>query len=148
MLVGMEDHKQSEGEVAGFTEQRYYVSMPPAEWMVWSFRVERQQLPAISVEMRGISNQFSGTISNGDIVQVPRKRRGGLWRTDRIQNLTTGSLVRSADGPAGCFYPLILLIIVGAVVAALSFLRLSIVALVVGSPAIPTKLIEQPLLKL
>jgi hypothetical protein len=66
-----------------------------------TFRVERTDeagnlLPPIPVEIRGA--RISGTISEGDWVEVRgRRRRDGTVRATRIQNLTTSETIRARN---------------------------------------------------
>jgi hypothetical protein len=67
----------------------------PNSEQVCTFRVERQDaqgspLPPVPVEMRGLS--FSGSLSNGDWVQLPKLPRGGRTLEPRaVVNLTNGA---------------------------------------------------------
>lgn len=54
--------------------------------------------PPLPVEMRGLT--FSGAISNGDIVEVPKKAlNGGIIKTDCIRNISAGG------SDVTCYYP-------------------------------------------
>ncbi|MFL6136603.1 MAG: zinc ribbon domain-containing protein [Frankiaceae bacterium] len=69
---------------------------------VVSFRVERydesgNRTQLVPVEMRGY--KFLGSISDGDWVRVHGKAHGGTLRSDRVENLTTGAVVRAKDVP-------------------------------------------------
>ncbi|MDQ4023996.1 MAG: tetratricopeptide repeat protein [Actinomycetota bacterium] len=61
---------------------------------VWTFEVvpEGGGRPT-SVEVRGMT--FIGSISNGDLVRVTGRRRGGILKTKRIENLANGSIVKA-----------------------------------------------------
>jgi len=66
---------------------------------IWNFRlVVEDSRPPLPVEMRGLT--FSGTISNGDIVEVPKKAsNGGMIKTDRLRNISAGG------SDVTCYYP-------------------------------------------
>ncbi|MFI8105471.1 hypothetical protein [Streptomyces sp. NPDC086023] len=65
---------------------------------VWHFRLARHDadgnaLRPIPVEMRALS--FSGSVSNGDQVQVAGRWKDGTLRADELQNLTTQARVHN-----------------------------------------------------
>ncbi|MFE1411238.1 hypothetical protein ACFW6F_10600 [Streptomyces sp. NPDC058746] len=65
---------------------------------VWHFRLTRHDadgnsLQPIPVEMRALS--FSGSVSNGDEVQLAGRWRDGTLRVDELSNLTTHARVHN-----------------------------------------------------
>lgn len=65
---------------------------------IWAFRLERydangNRLRPVPVEMRGVA--FEGSFSDGDQLRVTGRWRDGTLRADRLENLTTGALVRA-----------------------------------------------------
>ncbi|MFD7206602.1 hypothetical protein [Streptomyces sp. NPDC059893] len=65
---------------------------------VWHFRLARHDadgnaLQPIPVEMRGLS--FSGSVSNGDKVQLSGRWRDGTLRANEFKNLTTHARVHN-----------------------------------------------------
>ncbi|MBE3201633.1 MULTISPECIES: hypothetical protein [Parafrankia] len=69
---------------------------------VWAFRIERydsagNRLPPVAVEMR--ARGFEGSLSEGDEVRVAGSWKDGTIRAERIENLTTNSLVRKRRFP-------------------------------------------------
>jgi hypothetical protein len=71
-----------------------------ASTVVWNFRLQRAgpdgaQLPAVSVEMRGVG--FEGSILEGDEVEVVARgyKSGDVIATREVRNLTSNSRVRA-----------------------------------------------------
>jgi len=66
------------------------------------FRIERHdpsgnRLAPVPVEMEGTTQEFSGTVSNGDEIRVVDGNwRDGTLRVRELDNLTTGARVRSS----------------------------------------------------
>jgi len=93
---------------------------------VCRFRIERKnaqgkQLPAVPVEMRSMS--FSGTLSNGDWVELSQKwTPGALLHPHEVVNLTTKVPFKSTLGVANTFKAYPRLMKVMAVIAGLIFL--------------------------
>ncbi|MFD5424624.1 hypothetical protein [Streptomyces sp. NPDC127084] len=80
---------------------------------VWAFRVERydaagHRMTLVPVEMRGIS--FEGGLNEGDWVRAHGRMKAGTFRATRLENLTTGAVVRAKGTPkvllvlAGVFF--------------------------------------------
>jgi tetratricopeptide (TPR) repeat protein len=69
---------------------------------VWDFRVARDGLEPISVEMRAY--RFDGAISNGDRVRLPRGARPGkVLHLNRVTNLSAGAEARATRRPRAIF---------------------------------------------
>jgi hypothetical protein len=88
---------QVEGDARGMTPR---TEGSNNKLYVWSFRVERydklgDRLPPIQVELRGSS--FRGAIGEGDRVRVYGRGRGGVVHAHKVQNLTTGAVVKPSD---------------------------------------------------
>lgn len=65
---------------------------------VWDFRVNREGLPPVAVEMRGF--RFQGSLSNGDRVRLSHSARPGkVLQLHRIVNLSSSSTVRVTRRP-------------------------------------------------
>lgn len=83
---------------ARFVQQRTEHMGEDASRTIWSFRLQQYDsagnaLRPVPVEMRGIA--FEGSLAEGDQVRVSGRWRGGTLRADRLENLTTGALVRA-----------------------------------------------------
>lgn len=104
-----------EGQVRGLqlrTEQRGQSDFES----VWTFRVERydeagRRVMLVPVEMRGIS--FEGALAEGDWVRAHGKMKAGTFRVARVENQTSGAVVRAKGIPKA------LLIVAGVLILAI-----------------------------
>jgi hypothetical protein len=71
--------------------------------IVWNFRIEREghdrePLAPVAVEMRGF--EFEGALADGEEVEITGKaKRGRIVHVQRVENLTSNSVVRVKEGP-------------------------------------------------
>jgi hypothetical protein len=82
---------------------------------VWTFRVERydeagNRVLLVPVEMRGYA--FEGAISEGDWVRAHGKMKNGTLRASKVENLTTGAVVKAKTIPKGCSIPIMIAFVV------------------------------------
>jgi hypothetical protein len=87
---------------------------------IWTFRLERydsngNRLRPVQVEMRGLA--FEGSLSDGDQVRVTGRWRDGTVRADRLENLTTGALVRAKSYKGVMIAALVVFLVVAGLIA-------------------------------
>ncbi len=105
----------------------------PALQSVLSFRLRRvgpggELLPPVAVEMRGA--RVSGTITDGDLVQLPKTApHGGALKLAAVTNLTTGSPVSSGTPRATRILTAIVAILLGLVAAGLVLIVIFLIPL-------------------
>jgi hypothetical protein len=74
----------------------------PAAVQIWTFRLETYEddgspRDVIGVEMRGFA--ISGTLDNGDWVEIAERPSSDGYRPKEVRNLTTGDVVRAKKLP-------------------------------------------------
>ncbi len=85
------------GEVRGFNERAEAAG--DKLLTVWTFRLERydkagNRLPPVAVQMSGM--RFSGSINEGEWVEIPGKfREGRVMHVQEVRNLTTNTIVKA-----------------------------------------------------
>ena len=87
---------------------------------IWTFRLERydargNRLRPVQVEMRGLA--FEGSLSDGDSVRVTGRWHNGAVRAKAVENLTTGSLVKSKSYKGAMIAALIVFLIIAGLFA-------------------------------
>lgn len=83
------------GTVSGFAPRTESPVLRRRTTLVWDFRIERPGQRRLAVEMRA-KYYRGGSINNGDVVELMgQPGRNGILRTNRVKNLTAGSVVRA-----------------------------------------------------
>ncbi|MGW0390338.1 hypothetical protein ACWDYJ_05430 [Streptomyces sp. NPDC003042] len=86
-----------EGQVRGLQTRAEQRGQSDYE-SVWTFRLERyddagRRVALVPVEMRGLT--FEGALGEGDWVRAHGKMKSGTFRVARVDNHTTGAVVRA-----------------------------------------------------